>query len=372
MSCDGACAATTVAAPHTDAAPYQEKARVNRSLFSGWLYARSAADIQCWQRRWCVLEALAALTLYEDDHCQRRAARVALTSRTRALAFSHAAAPAEAVRCLEQRPWGFLLDPDPADDAGELRPLFFFDPAPAPRASSLEGALGTAGAAAERDEEHQGCLSSLAPLGQGSEVVAAGCVEGDASAEAALEAWLRAIGDAAASLEAAAGAAVGLSLGSKVDDAIVEGKVADCHSPEVDGAINIDDYSDYEDDAHFRRSSLVDHHEMNWTLPGQPSIRSRSPPSPLMASAQPPHLHGADAAHAVGQSFDIDDFSDYEDDRHARSSSLVSLDRHDWTALGSRQRPRLPTDREEHLGTPAATGPVAVPEDAPAPEPELF
>ncbi|CAL1151391.1 unnamed protein product, partial [Cladocopium goreaui] len=63
-------------------------------------------------------------------------------------------------------------------------------------------------------------------------------------------------------------------------------------------------------------------------LPGMPlpAERNRFFPSPSHASE-----------------FDIDDFSDYEDDTHARASSLHALERSDWTSPTARRvhsRPR--------------------------------
>ncbi|CAE7903689.1 Psmd10, partial [Symbiodinium microadriaticum] len=50
--------------------------------------------------------------------------------------------------------------------------------------------------------------------------------------------------------------------------------------------------------------------------------------------------------------FDIDDFSDYEDDRHARESSLPALDEKDWTSPTNhpKSRPRRRSDSREDLG----------------------
>lgn len=49
--------------------------------------------------------------------------------------------------------------------------------------------------------------------------------------------------------------------------------------------------------------------------------------------------------------FDIDDFSDYEDDRHARESSLPALDEKDWTSPTNhpKNRPRRRSGSREDL-----------------------
>lgn len=57
---------------------------------------------------------------------------------------------------------------------------------------------------------------------------------------------------------------------------------------------------------------------------------------------------GFPVAADVSPTYDIDDFSDYEDDRNARSSSLDALERYDWTSPPSSLLPCTAPEQEEH------------------------
>eukprot|EP00933_Yihiella_yeosuensis_P034587 TRINITY_DN28068_c1_g1_i1.p1 TRINITY_DN28068_c1_g1~~TRINITY_DN28068_c1_g1_i1.p1 ORF type:complete len:298 (+),score=61.01 TRINITY_DN28068_c1_g1_i1:54-947(+) len=56
--------------------------------------------------------------------------------------------------------------------------------------------------------------------------------------------------------------------------------------------------------------------------------------------------------------FDIDDFSDYEDDRHARSSSLCSLERRDWTSVTDGPKLQRQNSRRQRKGSRDGDGEV--------------
>jgi len=138
--------------------------------------------------------------------------------------------------------------------------------------------------------------------------------------------------------------------------------------------LEIDDLSDYLDDSMVRSSSLGSRHDLDWTTVGaapseghQPSpgdmdgvepmadfsgpglaLGGEAPGSRLSASAlaalaASAPSPGGDAGATAGSpwsggpcvlgSYEIDDLSDYEDNGHARASSLCEVEHRDWATL---------------------------------------
>mmetsp|Transcript_50815 Transcript_50815/g.95032 ORF Transcript_50815/g.95032 Transcript_50815/m.95032 type:complete len:225 (+) Transcript_50815:65-739(+) len=94
--------------------------------------------------------------------------------------------------------------------------------------------------------------------------------------------------------------------------------------------VPIDDFSDYEEEAAQpsrteQRSSISERFEADWTVVDAGKGRTESDVSQA-------HAAPATTAEAVAE-LPIDDFSDYEDDGHARRSSLADLDKQDWSQL---------------------------------------
>lgn len=86
----------------------------------------------------------------------------------------------------------------------------------------------------------------------------------------------------------------------------------------LDNQCFIDDLSDYEDESSVKRSSLDGTMESDWTQIA--GLRSRKSTG---------SIHKGSCA----SQYEIDDMSDYENDEVARSSSLTSWQRMDWTQI---------------------------------------
>lgn len=110
-------------------------------------------------------------------------------------------------------------------------------------------------------------------------------------------------------------------------------------------AIEIDDFSDYEDNENSRKFSIVGRHEdVDWA-----ALAVVPPP----VEEPEPATRGDSTA---GENFDIDDFSDYEDDEHARQSSIVAIEESDWAALKGMALPELqPGHSDEEQGASSSS-----------------
>lgn len=85
----------------------------------------AGATFDCaFQRKWCILFA-DRLATYDDHTQQNRRPDVLLTSRTRVFPFAKRLAPGEALKYAKGTPFGFLIDPDPAE--GKRRRIFYFN-----------------------------------------------------------------------------------------------------------------------------------------------------------------------------------------------------------------------------------------------------
>eukprot|EP00931_Biecheleriopsis_adriatica_P065809 TRINITY_DN40283_c0_g1_i1.p1 TRINITY_DN40283_c0_g1~~TRINITY_DN40283_c0_g1_i1.p1 ORF type:complete len:235 (-),score=53.96 TRINITY_DN40283_c0_g1_i1:17-721(-) len=123
-------------------------------------------------------------------------------------------------------------------------------------------------------------------------------VYADAGDQSNLEKWTAAVNSAVQAL-------ADLSRGGGADE-------VDC--------LEIDDFSDYEEENCSKRTSIKARFGADWTAISNPA-------PPLQVSAEP----------ASTEQFHVDDLSDYEDDTKAKRSSLYALDEKDWTSLADRK-----------------------------------
>lgn len=91
---------------------------------SGWLYKRYPVFQSYWQRRWCILRAKSFL-YYKDETCKVAHGRVNLHPNTTIVRFNDELAPAACNQLSTSRPFGFMLDVNPA--RGDQRQLLYFD-----------------------------------------------------------------------------------------------------------------------------------------------------------------------------------------------------------------------------------------------------
>mmetsp|Transcript_107566 Transcript_107566/g.334428 ORF Transcript_107566/g.334428 Transcript_107566/m.334428 type:complete len:291 (+) Transcript_107566:53-925(+) len=251
------------------------------ALRSGWLRVFHPPS-GAWRPRWCVLSAAgpgvaAELALFADERGALRTGCIQITPDTRVVRYADTAVSGGAVPFRGERPFGFALDVDVA--GGLRRQLFHFDAGSATAAEEWTGLAADGGAGL-----------ALVP---GSPT--------------------------------AGGAACGCCRACRACGA--------CMAP---APLEIDDLSDYEDNTMVRSSSFGSRHDLDWTTVGGSPADSASVERPMCDGSCPWAVALADASTGEGGSgsYDIDDLSDYEDDEHARKSSLCEVEHRDWTALG--------------------------------------
>jgi len=109
----------------------------------------------------------------------------------------------------------------------------------------------------------------------------------------------------------------------------------------------MDDFSDYEDDSQERRSTLVFRHQQDWTAPGTLPVR----PLNRMSGRNSRMSKGSPC---IPTSYDIDGFSDYDDEEVAKTSSLARWHDLDWA------EPSTVATAELVSGEETASGQVSV------------
>lgn len=97
---------------------------LSTSVMGGWLQKRGPTASYKWLKRWCVLYE-DSVVFYADDQLSDRKGVVHLKLVSRISTFSSSLCPAEGMKHRIDRPYGFVLDPDPS--AGKRRKLYYFD-----------------------------------------------------------------------------------------------------------------------------------------------------------------------------------------------------------------------------------------------------
>lgn len=146
---------------------------------------------------------------------------------------------------------------------------------------------------------------------------------------------------------AAAALAVGIEATNEVWESSESEEESDSESPGEEPtasrilAVDIDDFSDYEDDSNTRRSSLTDNMTMDWSKLAAVVPKLEEKPTKLKTLRIRKVCFDQRNGEPEGGLPDcpIDDFSDYEDDRMARSSSLERTVETDWTFVSSSAEP---------------------------------
>jgi len=77
-----------------------------------------------WDERWCVLQA-SSLCYYVDSTQREMKGDCAFSALTKVYGFKEEAAVGEATKYYKEKPYGFVMDPNP--EAGKNRKLYYFD-----------------------------------------------------------------------------------------------------------------------------------------------------------------------------------------------------------------------------------------------------
>lgn len=259
-------------------------AGVEEAAHAGWLEARALPDSSgdVWLRLWCVLTAQ-ELAFFEDSNCVEKQGYAPVSASTCPLSFISSQAPKAAARLGQARPFGFVL--------------------PVSCGSVADSGFGHLLHVDVADASSSGSVNDVHLL------------YFDASCADDSEAWVAAFSRVALALDGEA---------ADRDAEEAEAAPAEPRTAEV-RAVEIDDFSDYEDDSHCRRSSLEAGFEScDWVKIQTTAEDSR----------------GKDAMrHHNTANFEIDDFSDYDDEEEgapgntAKRSSLKDGYSQDWSGV---------------------------------------